>query len=65
VRQLSAGGVIDIVGPEGVVVGDERVGAAVARAVSDAQEWIAADPRSARGPGDPGWPSTPGGPASG
>jgi SulP family sulfate permease len=65
VRQLSAGGVIDIVGPEGVVVGDERVGAAVARAVSDAQEWIAADPRSARGPGDPGGPSTPGGPASG
>jgi hypothetical protein len=36
--------VLDIVGPEGVVVGDERVGAALARAVADAQEWIDADP---------------------
>jgi SulP family sulfate permease len=43
-RQLSAGGVLDIVGPGGVVVGDERVGAALARAVADAQEWIDADP---------------------
>ncbi len=50
-RQLSAGGVIDIVGPDGVVVGDERVGAALARAVADAQRWIDAEPRDS---GDPG-----------
>jgi sulfate permease, SulP family len=43
-RQLRAGGVLDIVGDDGVVVGDERVGAALARAVADAEEWIAADP---------------------
>lgn len=43
-RQLAAGGVLSIIGPEGVVLGDERVGAAVATAVSQAQEWIAADP---------------------
>ncbi len=52
-RQLSAGGVIDIVGPGGVIVGDERVGASLAQAVADAQRWIDADP------GDPGGPSTP------
>jgi SulP family sulfate permease len=52
VRQLSVGGVIDIVGPSGVVVGDERVGAALARAVADAEEWIDSDP------GDPGGPAT-------
>ena len=51
-RQLSAGGVIDIIGPGRVFVGDERVGAALARAVSDAQEWIDADP------GGPGGPPT-------
>ena len=51
-RQLSSGGVVDIVGPGGVVVGDERIGAALTQAVSDAQEWIDADPR------DPGGPAT-------
>ena len=43
-RQLRAGGVVDIVGPEGIHIGDERVGAAVARAVSEGQVWIDADP---------------------
>jgi len=39
-NQLKAGGVMDIIGPDGAVVGDKRVGAAVARAVAAAQEWI-------------------------
>jgi len=43
-RQLTTGGVVDIVGPEGIHIGDERVGAAVARAVSEGQDWIDADP---------------------
>ena len=51
-RQLSSGGVVDIVGPGGVVVGDERIGAALAQAVADAQAWIDADPR------DPGGSAT-------
>ena len=45
-RQLHAGGVLDIIGPDSVVIGDERVGAALASAVSDAQAWIDADPGS-------------------
>jgi SulP family sulfate permease len=40
VRQLAAGGVIGVIGPENVIVGDERVGAALARAVADAEQWI-------------------------
>ena len=43
-RQLTTGGVVDIVGPGGILIGDERVGAAVARAVSEGQDWIDADP---------------------
>jgi SulP family sulfate permease len=43
-RQLTSGGVVDIVGPDGIHIGDERVGAAVARAVSEGQDWIDADP---------------------
>jgi len=43
-RQLQAGSVLDIIGPDSVVIGDERVGAALASAVSDAQAWIDADP---------------------
>jgi SulP family sulfate permease len=42
--QLRAGGVLDVIGQESVVEGDERVGAAVAQAVSDARAWIDADP---------------------
>jgi SulP family sulfate permease len=49
-RQLSSGGVVDIVGPGGVVVGDERIGAALTQAVADAQDWIDADPRDPGGP---------------
>jgi len=41
---LAAGGVIDVIGPDSVVVGDERVGAALARAVADAQRCIDAGP---------------------
>jgi len=40
VRQLAAGGVIDVIGPDNVIVGDERVGAALARAVAEAEQWI-------------------------
>jgi SulP family sulfate permease len=43
-HQLAVGGVTDIVGPQGVIGGDERVGAAVARAVAEAHDWIDADP---------------------
>lgn len=42
--QLRVGGVLDVIGRESVVEGDERVGAAVAQAVSDARAWIDADP---------------------
>jgi len=42
--QLAVGGVIDVIAPDSVVVGDERVGAALARAVADARQWIDADP---------------------
>jgi SulP family sulfate permease len=55
-RQLNAGGVIDIIGSDSVFMGDERVGAALARAVADAEAWIDADP---------GDPDDPGGPAPG
>jgi len=40
VRQLAAGGVIDVIGPDNVIVGDERVGAALARAVAEGEQWI-------------------------
>jgi SulP family sulfate permease len=43
-RQLAVGGVIDIIGSDSVVVGDERVGAALARAVASAQGWVDAGP---------------------
>jgi SulP family sulfate permease len=49
-RQLQAGGVVDIIGPDGFVLGDERVGAALASAVSEAQAWIDADPGSSATP---------------
>ena len=49
-RQLLSGGVTDIVGPDGVVIGDERIGAALARAVAEAQRWIDADPGDSGGP---------------
>jgi SulP family sulfate permease len=52
-NQLEAGGVMDIIGPDGAVVGDKRVGAAVAKAVAAAQEWIDADR------GEPGSPTVP------
>lgn len=42
--QLRAGGVLDLIGDESVYRGDARVGAAVARARSEAQAWIDADP---------------------
>ncbi|MFC6236458.1 SulP family inorganic anion transporter [Longivirga aurantiaca] len=42
--QLRAGGVIDVIGPDSVFEGDARVGAALARARTEAQDWIARDP---------------------
>ena len=49
VRQLSVGGVTDIIGPDNVVLGDERVGAALARVMAEAQGWIDTDPSRADG----------------
>jgi sulfate permease, SulP family len=39
--QLTAGGVIDLIGRDGVYGGDERVGAALSRASEDAHAWVA------------------------
>jgi sulfate permease, SulP family len=39
--QLTAGGVIDLIGCDGVYGGDERVGAALSRAIEDAHAWVA------------------------
>lgn len=47
--QLAASGVSDLVGPEWIYRGDERVGAALERAESDAAAWVAAN---RRGDGD-------------
>jgi SulP family sulfate permease len=44
-RQLKTGGVLDVVGPESIFIGDERVGAALERAETAASEWIAAGSR--------------------
>ena len=53
-NQLEAGGVMDIIGPDGAFVGDKRVGAAVGKAVAAAQEWIDHAER-----GEPGSPTVP------
>lgn len=39
--QLARLGVTDVVGRDGIYVGDHRVGNAVATAVADAEAWIA------------------------
>ena len=39
--QLTTGGVIDLIGRDGVYGGDERVGAALSRAIEDAYAWVA------------------------
>ena len=39
-NQLAAGGVLDLIGPDGVYGGDERVGAALDRASADAHRWV-------------------------
>jgi SulP family sulfate permease len=52
-RQLSAGGVTDIVGPDGVIVSDERLGASLAQAVAGGQRWIDTHPRGPGGPVTP------------
>jgi SulP family sulfate permease len=41
-RQLASSGIADLVGPDGIYRGDERVGAALQRAQADAAAWIAA-----------------------
>jgi sulfate permease, SulP family len=43
IEQLAVTGIIEIVGAESVYRGDERVGAAVERAMADAEAWVAAD----------------------
>jgi SulP family sulfate permease len=40
-EQLRVTGVTDLIGPENIYAGDERVGAALRRAHDDAQTWIA------------------------
>jgi sulfate permease, SulP family len=52
-RQLRAGGVIDLIGEDSVFMGDERVGAALARAVAEAQAWVAAASAASDGDGQP------------
>jgi SulP family sulfate permease len=42
IEQLAVTGITEIVGEDGVYRGDERVGAAVARALADAEAWVAA-----------------------
>jgi len=39
-EQLRVTGVADLVGPEGIYTGDERVGATLKRAYADAAAWI-------------------------
>lgn len=41
-EQLDVAGIIGVIGPGDVYVGDERLGAAVKRAYADAEAWIAA-----------------------
>jgi SulP family sulfate permease len=42
IEQLAVTGIRDIVGDESIYPGDERVGATVARALADAEAWVAA-----------------------
>jgi SulP family sulfate permease len=42
IEQLSVTGITEIVGVDGIYRGDERVGATVARALADAEAWVAA-----------------------
>jgi sulfate permease, SulP family len=48
-EQLRVSGIIDLIGPENVYTGDERVGATLKRAHAEAVAWIEAD-RHAGGP---------------
>lgn len=41
-RQLTISGISDVIGPDGIYRGDERVGATLQRAEADAAAWIAA-----------------------
>ena len=50
--QLRAAGVTDVIGPQDIYTGDERVGATLKRAYADAAAWIEANQRSA-GTGTP------------
>jgi sulfate permease, SulP family len=49
-EQLRVTGVIDVIGPENIYGGDERVGAALKRAYADATAWVA-DSQPAGGAG--------------
>jgi sulfate permease, SulP family len=57
-RQLLTGGVIDIIGADSVFLGDERVGAALAAAVAEGQQWIDADPGEGAPPASSAGPSS-------
>ena len=45
-EQLRVSGIIDVIGPENVYTGDERVGATLKRAHAEAVAWIEADPHA-------------------
>ena len=51
--QLRAAGVTDVIGPQDIYAGDERVGATVKRACADGTAWIQASQRRT-GTGTPG-----------
>jgi SulP family sulfate permease len=42
IEQLDVTGIMEVIGPDGVYRGDERVGAAVERARTDAEAWVEA-----------------------
>ncbi len=46
-EQLRVNGIIDLIGPENVYTGDERVGATLKRAYADAAAWIEQNQRAA------------------
>jgi SulP family sulfate permease len=49
-EQLAVSGIADVIGPDGVYPGDERVGATLTRAQADATAWVAAHRRSSDDP---------------
>ena len=56
IEQLAVTGITEIIGPESIYPGDERVGAALRRAHQDALAWIErSQPHRVTGRGRPNW----------